>query len=99
MQWVIIVRMSSPEEARADDPILEDPDGYFLEHYGDVEVSYKGSSKKTLSKALEFEHLYRTPEEIASDPKTRRANVFIGMLRETGALREEDDRTYPEEEQ
>jgi hypothetical protein len=77
------------------DPRLENPDQYFAERYGDVTVKY-GDHTLPLRTALEFENLARTPEDIQSDPKERRANVFISMLREAEALDPEDDITYPE---
>ena len=88
--------MSHPEQSGELDPRLVDPDGYFLERYGDKDVTYR-NHKLTLGSALQFEHLARKPEDIENDPKERRANVFISMLRDAGALDPIDDITYSEE--
>lgn len=79
------------------DPRLVNPDQYFLEKYGSVVVSY-GEHELPLSAALQFENLARSAEDIEKDSKERRANVFIGMLRNAGALDWIDDVTYTEEQ-
>lgn len=87
--------MTHPERAPEQDPRLENPDRYFAERYGAVVVRY-GDHALPLSAALQFENLARSPEDIRNDPKERRANVFIGMLRDAGALDSADDVTYEE---
>lgn len=77
------------------DPRLVDPDKYFVENYGDTVIEY-GERRLPLRAAVKFENMARKPEDIAKDPKARRANVFTGMLREAGVLSPEDDITYTE---
>lgn len=87
--------VAGPEQYIEQDPRLANPDLYFSGKYGDVVVRY-GDRELSLNHALQFEHLARNPEDIKNDPKERRANVFISMLREAGALDPADDITYPE---
>jgi hypothetical protein len=87
--------MTHPDQAPELDSRLANPDQYFAEKYGAVVVRY-GKHELPLSAALQFEHLARSPEDIDNDPKERRANVFIGMLRDTGALDPADDVIYQE---
>lgn len=87
--------MANPEQLREPDIRLVDPDKYFLDKYGDVEVIY-GGHELTLRASIQFEQLARKPEDIQNDSKTRRASVFINMLREAGALEPLDDITYTE---
>lgn len=77
------------------DPRLINPDQYFVEKYGSVVIRY-GEHELPLSTALQFENLARSPEDINRDPKERRANIFIGMLRDANALDTSDDITYTE---
>lgn len=77
------------------DPRLTNPDQYFLEKYGNVVIRY-GEHELPLSAALQFENLARSPEDIESDPKEKRANIFIGMLRHAGVLDATDDVIYTE---
>ena len=89
--------MADYERGGGQDPRLEDPDQYFLEKYGDVIIKY-GEHELALNTALQFENMARSPEEIQNDPKEKRANIFIGMLRDAGALDPVDDVTYPDQE-
>ena len=85
----------TPERLGEQDPRLIDPDRYFVEKYGDIVVKY-GEHELPLKSALQFEQLARTREDIESDSKERRANVYIGMMRDAGSLEEADDITYTE---
>lgn len=87
--------MTSPDQASQQDPRLANPDQYFVDRYGAVVVKY-GEHELPLGAALQFENLARSPEDIRNDPRERRANVFIGMLRAVGALDPADDVTYEE---
>ncbi len=77
------------------DPRLADPDQYFSDKYGSVEVQY-GEHLFSLSSALEVEKLLRSQEVVDRDSREKRANTHIKLLREAGALEPEDDVVYPE---
>lgn len=79
------------------DPRLSNPEAYFRSNYGEAKVIYGRFPEMTIQELQETELEVRTKEEIESAPKPTRANMYISLLREAGALDPRDDVTYPEE--
>lgn len=92
--------MSNPEQPAQPDPRLEDPDKYFGEKYGEVEILYRNGRTMKLGAGLEAERLIRGADAMDNLPpetKRKRAIECIKMLREAGALDPTDDINYQEE--
>jgi hypothetical protein len=89
--------MTDQERREQDDPRLADPEEYFRANYGEARVIYGRFPEMTIREYQDAELEARTKEEIAKAPKSKRANMYISLLREAGVLDPRDDVTYQEE--
>lgn len=72
--------------APENDPILTNPNGYFLAKYGQVEVTYGKFPAAPLTTVFETEVNMRGIERVEQDAPEKRIVKYLGMLRAVGAL-------------